>query len=150
MSTRSFIGIENHDGTVRAIYCHWDGYVEHHGNILVNNYKTRESVEKLLALGDISSLHETPETCKVSPCYSEKDEKERLENAVWKNRREYVENAWDDSGVEFVYLYSFGQWLCAPCTNYDDKVFRPLDKIEVRKLLTAMYQRILDGYFGRN
>ena len=28
MSTRSRIGVMMDDGTVKQVYCHWDGYVE--------------------------------------------------------------------------------------------------------------------------
>ena len=56
MATRSRIAIEDQDGTVRSIYCHWDGYPEHHGPILLKHYTTQEKVESLIALGSISSL----------------------------------------------------------------------------------------------
>jgi hypothetical protein len=56
MATRSRIAIEDQTGTVRSIYCHWDGYPSHHGPILLENYKTQEKVEALIALGSISSL----------------------------------------------------------------------------------------------
>ena len=56
MSTRSRIAIENQDGTVTSIYCHFDGYLSHNGEILQNHFQDREKVEQLIALGDISSL----------------------------------------------------------------------------------------------
>ena len=56
MATRSRIAIENQDGTVLSIYCHWDGYPENNGKILQENYQDQEKVEKLISLGDISSL----------------------------------------------------------------------------------------------
>lgn len=56
MGTRSQIGILEPDGSVTSIYCHWDGYVEHHGPILRDHYKTEEKVRALMALGDISVL----------------------------------------------------------------------------------------------
>lgn len=56
MGTRSQIGILESDGSVTSIYCHWDGYVEHHGPILRDHYKTEEKVRALLAIGDISVL----------------------------------------------------------------------------------------------
>ena len=58
MSTRSRIAIENQDGTVRSIYCHFDGYPEHNGAVLFENYKTQEKVESLVSLGAISFLQE--------------------------------------------------------------------------------------------
>ena len=59
MGTRSTIAIENADGTVTGIYCHWDGYLSHNGAILQENYTTEEAVRELIALGDLSSLGET-------------------------------------------------------------------------------------------
>ena len=61
MATRSRIAIEDQDGTVRSIYCHWDGYPEHHGPILLEHYQTQEKVESLIELGAISSLHKNVE-----------------------------------------------------------------------------------------
>src|SRR5690606_40611109 len=36
--------------------CHWDGYLSNNGAILLEHYNTAERVEKLLDLGDLSSL----------------------------------------------------------------------------------------------
>lgn len=56
MATRSRIGMEMPDGTVRSIYCHWDGYPEHNGQVLAEHYTTEERVKQLINLGNISSL----------------------------------------------------------------------------------------------
>ena len=58
MATRSKIAIENADGTVSAIYCHWDGYPQHNGMMLAEHYTNREKVQQLIDLGSISSLRE--------------------------------------------------------------------------------------------
>ena len=58
MATRSKIAIENADGTVTAVYCHWDGYPEGNGMILAEHYRHREKVQQLIDLGSISSLQE--------------------------------------------------------------------------------------------
>ena len=58
MATRSRIGIENEDGTVSSVYCHWDGYPSNNGRILVTHYTDREKVKELIALGSISALKE--------------------------------------------------------------------------------------------
>ena len=58
MSTRSKIGIENENGRVNAIYCHWDGYPEYNGKILKECYSDRNKLQQLLELGDISVLKE--------------------------------------------------------------------------------------------
>ena len=56
MSTRSRIALKTGPNECLAIYVHFDGYVDHHGPILLNHYATRERVEALLALGDLSGL----------------------------------------------------------------------------------------------
>ena len=61
MSTRSRIAIEKQDGTVESIYCHFDGYLSHNGEILQEHYSTKEKMEKLIELGDISQLGDTLE-----------------------------------------------------------------------------------------
>ena len=43
-------------GTVcKSVYCHWDGYLEHNGQILQKHYDSAKA-NQLVALGDISSL----------------------------------------------------------------------------------------------
>ena len=56
MGTRSTIAIQNQDGSVTGIYCHWDGYLEHNGRILHDHYTTEEIVRELISLGELSSL----------------------------------------------------------------------------------------------
>jgi hypothetical protein len=58
MATRSRIGIENENGRIESIYCHWDGHPGTNGKTLAEHYTDAEKVKALIALGDISSLHE--------------------------------------------------------------------------------------------
>jgi hypothetical protein len=51
------IAIQNpYSKDVRAVYCHWDGYLEHNGAILQKHYSASPKVNNLIALGDLSSL----------------------------------------------------------------------------------------------
>lgn len=56
MATRSTIALEYADGTVQQVYCHWDGYLDNNGTILLNNYSDPFKLRDLIDLGDISSL----------------------------------------------------------------------------------------------
>ncbi len=56
MATRSTIALEFADGTVQQVYCHWDGYLENNGQILLNNYSDPFKLRELIDLGDVSSL----------------------------------------------------------------------------------------------
>ncbi len=59
MATRSTIGMVLEDGqTIRSVYCHWDGYPEGVGAILRDHYTDPSKIERLLDIGDISSLRE--------------------------------------------------------------------------------------------
>lgn len=98
MATRSRIAIEKQDGTVESIYCHFDGYVNGVGQTLQNHYSTREKMEKLIELGDISSLGDTPEE---TVAYH-RDRNEDLNITSYPD----VPTLFDDgysSGVEYVY-----------------------------------------------
>ena len=54
MGTRSRIGVMH--GTVcKSVYGHWDGYLEHNGQILQEHYDSAKA-NHLVALGDLSSL----------------------------------------------------------------------------------------------
>jgi hypothetical protein len=57
MATRSNIGIVNDDGSVTGIYCHWDGYPENNGKLLLKHYNNSGIVNELMDLGDLSSLN---------------------------------------------------------------------------------------------
>lgn len=58
MSTRSLIAMQNEDGSVTGIYCHWDGYISHNGSLLNDYYQDKCKVTSLIHLGAISSLNQ--------------------------------------------------------------------------------------------
>jgi hypothetical protein len=62
MSTRSRIGIQNQDGSVSSIYCHFDGYPEGVGTTLNEHYSNRQKLNMLINLGDISIFGENVST----------------------------------------------------------------------------------------
>lgn len=123
MSTRSFIGIKNEDGTITAVYCHWDGYPEYNGKMLVENYNTKEKAQELINLGDLSSICE-----RVKPNEDEihtfdnplkdvtvayyRDRNEDWEDVKPKNFetiKEYYDYAIDNWG-EYIYLFADNEW----------------------------------------
>lgn len=56
MGTSSRITVKCMDGKYRSVYCHYDGYVNHNGKMLVTHYNSQELAEKLVAGGGMSSL----------------------------------------------------------------------------------------------
>lgn len=60
MATRSKIGMVHPDGAI-AVYCHWDGYLNHVGKTLQEHYSSTAKVAQLISLGSLSSLGATLE-----------------------------------------------------------------------------------------
>ena len=56
MATRSEIIIHKRNGKWQSIYCHYDGGLHQNGEILLNYYRSQDKVDKLAALGNLSSL----------------------------------------------------------------------------------------------
>jgi hypothetical protein len=54
MGTRSRIGVM-HGNICKSVYCHWDGYLEHNGQILQDHYDSAKA-NHLVSLGDLSAL----------------------------------------------------------------------------------------------
>ena len=58
MSTHAYVGKENKNGTISAIYVHSDGYPSYIVPLLLGHYNDQQKVEELIALGDLSELKE--------------------------------------------------------------------------------------------
>jgi hypothetical protein len=102
MATRSRIAIEDEDGTIKSIYCHWDGYLEHNGVILLENYQNREKVEQLIALGNISILDKNIEGDESVIAYH-RDYGEKLQFTTFKNVEELLDT---EDGVSYIYIFT--------------------------------------------
>jgi hypothetical protein len=108
MATRSRIAIENQDGSVISIYCHWDGHIETNGRILNENYTTKDKVEELIALGNLSSLDETIER---TVAYHRDNGEYHLIQISFINVEELFEDGFS-MGVEYIYCFTKdGIWL---------------------------------------
>jgi len=89
MGTRSTIALEYADGTVEQVYCHWDGYLEHNGQILARHYMDPFKVRDLINLGGFSSLDTTVEATAVT-AYTQRGETKRVEKFI--DYEDYVDN----------------------------------------------------------
>ena len=58
MATRSNIAYRTPEGKIRSVYCHWDGYPAHNGEMLVRYYQEARKIAQLIELGSISALRE--------------------------------------------------------------------------------------------
>lgn len=59
MGTRSRIGLALGPDQIISVYCHYDGYIQHNGRQLIDNYLYKEQVEDLINGGDMGQLHTT-------------------------------------------------------------------------------------------
>jgi hypothetical protein len=109
MATRSAIGIV-HNGKIHAVYCHWDGYPENNGKLLVQNYSDPSKVLELIKMGDISSLDFSIDTT----TFYDRDEHPRcgVDNfgfRTFANRNAFID-FYNSSWCEYYYLFMDGAW----------------------------------------
>lgn len=107
MSTRSLIGVRKEDKSYDVIYCHFDGYPEGVGVTLLENYNTKELVEKLISNGDMSSIGETTEEC----VFYHRDRGEEFSTSNYKTKEE-LDEAYKNSWCEYLYIFNKGVWYC--------------------------------------
>lgn len=100
MATRSNIGARQEDGTIKAIYCHWDGYPEGVGATLAEHYTDPAKVEALLNLGDFPSIANNIEEIQS---YAQQGES-GTEARTFATQEEWVEML-DGAGIEYLYLF---------------------------------------------
>ena len=116
MGTRSAIGVM-HGDKVKAVYCHWDGYLDHNGRILLNHYDSAKA-NYLVALGNLSSLRENigekhdfdgPKGSENRWCDFYDRDRDELDNEfrVFFNDKELFETM---AGCEYFYVMRDGVW----------------------------------------
>ena len=119
MGTRSRIGVM-HGDKCKSVYCHWDGYLDHNGRILLENYDSAKA-NHLVALGDLSSLHANigekhdfdDRAAGDNQCtfYGRDRGETGTEFKVDQTFEEFLERA-NGCGAEFYYIMKDGTWYC--------------------------------------
>ena len=155
MATRSRIGIELPDHSVVSAYCHWDGYVEHNGKILVEYYQNREDVQDLIDGGSMSTLRTRGTWDDSSPLRDEsgeyicdaagylKYENDREPQPLYHSERgdgeEPTHTSFDEfvsgnlGGEEYAYLFDLnGNWKA-----YKINFRGPVERVEIPNYVTA-------------
>ena len=138
MSTRSRIGVQDADGTIRSIYCHFDGYLDGVGATLAGHYADANKVEQLVALGDLSSLDDDlapaegvahnwdkPAPGVTTAYHRDRGEQHRI--ATHETEADYLAFAKESWG-EYIYLFRDGRWLvhAYPGEEYGNGGFQPI------------------------
>lgn len=119
MSTRSYICQETDQG-YQCVYCHWDGYPENNGKILLENYKDARKVNDLISQGDMSLLganivpdkqrSHSFENRQDNVCvFYHRDRKEPWENTKPKLIAD-LNGLRKIFGIAYVYIYSNNKW----------------------------------------
>ena len=105
MGTRSRVGVMH--GTVcKSVYCHYDGYLEYTGKLLLENYDSATANE-LVARGDNSGVQKTLGDMNF---YSDRGET----NVSWQvahTFEEFLEQV-HNCGGEYYYIMRDGVWYC--------------------------------------
>lgn len=108
MGTRSFVGVMIGD-KCRAVYVHWDGYLEGVGRDL-QEYTMQAEVEELISHGDRSSLD--------GGYYKDRGETD-VEPQEYDSFEEFYQ-ACKGSDGEWYYIFKDGVWYCG--NTYDDGI----------------------------
>jgi len=154
MGTRSRIGIEMPNHTVVSVYCHWDGYVEGNGKILVEHYQNRDDVQELIDGGSMSSLR-TRGTWNLSSVLRDENgeyihdaagylkyENDREPQPLYHSERgdgedpthtSFDEFVSSDCGEEYAYLFDLNDNWKAYKINFRG----PVDRVEIPNYVTA-------------
>ena len=131
MATRGRIGLELSDGSVLSIYSHYDNYPEFVGVKLVEHFNTKEKVQELIDMGDISCLwtnagwnNETLlETGPLPYSTRGEDCPPRLDA----NKYDYLAD-----GEEYAYLFTQNQqWVCYDRHQFEENTMPTVVEIPV-------------------
>ena len=147
MATRSVIavleakGIGGADDTIKAIYCHNDGYLSNNGKILDQHYRDEDNINQLLAEGDCSSLKDT---ISDTIFYARDRGEDNKEAVTLKDETELLEHAFQQCDAEVVYMFAYGTWYVYDnSTTIGDASYQFIELDEalynVPKIRTNMY-----------
>ncbi len=141
MGTHSRIGILNANGTVLAVYCHYDGGLSLNGKILLEHYHSEEKIRDLFKQGNLIYLrqniggkHNHIRTCNPEWCcfYIRDEEEDREENLF--QLYSCVHDLLIER-TEFTYIFNpiTRQWFWTTTWN---EGFEPLKRLTMKDCLT--------------
>ena len=129
MATRSNIAYKTPEGKIRAVYCHWDGYPAHNGEMLRRYYTDADKVKMLVDLGQISLL--APKVFPTNTTHSFDTPQEDVtvfygrdrgeENVGYKEYDDFAEYV--DNGEEYMYFFDGTDWIVNDHGERDDNGF---------------------------
>ena len=108
MSTRCLIARLNEDGTVDAIYNHFDSYYDGLGADLLKHFDTKEKVDSLIKRGSGSYVLDEK---------GYEDEK----NSHYNSEDDFFKQVDSDCFIEFGYIWKDNQWFARDSRYFLDK-----------------------------
>jgi len=135
MATRSNIAYKTPEGKIRSVYCHWDGYPAHNGEMLVRYYQEARKIAQLVELGSISALRpalfgtathsfDTPDE-DVTIFYGRDRGESGQETRVYEDIP-----SWIDDMEEYAYLWNGQEWLVNDHGERDANGFPIFSRVE--------------------
>ena len=104
MGTRSRVAVM-HGDVCKSVYCHYDGYLDHTGRVLLEHYDSA-AANQLVALGDNSGVKETVEEMNF---YGRDRDEQGCEYIVAHSFDEFLEQVNNCHG-EYYYVMRDGVW----------------------------------------
>jgi len=103
MGTRSRVAVM-HGDVCKSVYCHYDGYLDYTGRILLAHYNST-AANLLIARGDNSGVKETLEEMNF---YADRDD----DNVSWQVSHTFEEflDQVQGNGCEYYYVMRDGVW----------------------------------------
>lgn len=115
MSTRSAIGVMTWDNRIKAVYCHFDGYIDGGvGEMLLTRYKDIFKVNQLIDGGNMSSLGGLIRETKY---YATSEGMADNEPKVFDTKAEFV-SYYKNSWCEYFYLFENDSWSVTKNRNW--------------------------------
>lgn len=134
MSTRARVGMVRPNQTILSIYTQNDGYISHHGPLLLENYNTPKAVLALLRQGDCSVLNETVDDC----VFYARDRGELKCEARTNNTASLFYHRANECNAEYIYLFNDGVWYVSDVTRASRAPnWQDLCKATITERLTA-------------
>lgn len=120
MATRSTIAVKQDDGSVKAIYCHYDGYPTGVGLFLTQFYNGAYEANQMIEMGNMSTIGASigekvdfntfTDFGKQCVFYA-RDRKEQYSTArVYGSVTEWVDSI-GDAGENYGYIFQDGKWI---------------------------------------
>jgi hypothetical protein len=107
MSTHALIAKKDHDGTVRSVYCHYDGFPQHTGQILRDCYNDPAVIDIVMNFGNLKFI--TPHVSDIEFYVIDSRIDERaLSHPGAKSFLNYGLK----SDSDFLYLFEQDRWRC--------------------------------------